>query len=65
MKPTAILTTAMILAASCTHQEGRFDENTSALMARLQDNIDKGVMMYGHQDDLMYGHTWRVDQDEA
>ena len=55
----------MILAASCTHQEGRFDENTSALMARLQDNIDKGVMMYGHQDDLMYGHTWRVDQDEA
>lgn len=65
MKPTAILTTAMILAASCTHQEGRFDENTSALMARLQDNIDKGVMMYGHQDDLMYGHTWRVDQDES
>ena len=65
MTPTAILTTAMILAASCTHQEGRFDENTSALMARLQDNIDKGVMMYGHQDDLMYGHTWRVDQDEA
>ena len=65
MKPTAILTTAMILAASCTHKEGRFDENTSALMARLQDNIDKGVMMYGHQDDLMYGHTWRVDQDEA
>ena len=60
-----MLTTAMILAASCTHQEGRFDENTSALMARLQDNIDKGVMMYGHQDDLMYGHTWRVDQDEA
>lgn len=65
MKPTAILTTALILAASCARQEGRFDEGAAALMAIFQENIDKGVMMYGHQDDLMYGHTWRIDSDET
>lgn len=65
MKTTAILTTALILAASCARQEGRFDDGANALMEHFQANIDKGVMMYGHQDDLMYGHTWRVDQDEA
>lgn len=65
MKPTAILTIAIVLAVSCTAQEGRFDGNATALMDRFQDNISKGVMMYGHQDDLMYGHTWRIDRDET
>ena len=65
MKPTAILTTAIVLAVSCTAQEGRFDGNATALMDRFQDNISKGVMMYGHQDDLLYGHTWRIDRDET
>ena len=53
MKPTAILTTAIVLAVSCIAQEGRFDGNATALMDRFQDNVSKGVMMYGHQDDLM------------
>ncbi|MGM9735836.1 MAG: glycosyl hydrolase, partial [Candidatus Cryptobacteroides sp.] len=65
MKPTAILTTALILAAACTPQESRFDEGASALMDRLQETIDKGVILYGHQDDLMYGHTWKIDEDET
>lgn len=65
MKPTAILATLAILTASCTQQESRFDEGASALMDRMQRNIDNGVVMYGHQDDLMYGHTWKIDENET
>ena len=65
MKPTAILTSAILLAASCTCDEGRFDQHASALMDRLQSTIDSGALTYGHQDDLMYGHTWRIEENET
>lgn len=65
MKPTAILTTAMIVAASCTPLADRYDDGAAALMDRLQATIDDGVIMYGHQDDLMYGHTWKIDENET
>lgn len=31
----------------------------------LTDAADSGVPLYGHQDDLMYGHSWRVTADEC
>ncbi|MBR4826434.1 MAG: beta-mannosidase [Bacteroidales bacterium] len=30
------------------------------LMDRLEESVKSGVIMYGHQDDLVYGHTWQV-----
>ena len=30
------------------------------LAERLQKSVESGVIMYGHQDDLVYGHTWQV-----
>lgn len=65
MKPVTIITAMAITAVSCVQQEGRLDEGASALMDRMQQSIDKGVIMYGHQDDLMYGHTWKIEEGET
>lgn len=51
------------MAVSCT--SGRMDKSASALMNDLQQSIDKGVILYGHQDDLMYGHSWRAAENET
>ncbi|MBP5172085.1 MAG: beta-mannosidase [Bacteroidales bacterium] len=37
------------------------------VLLKLQTIVDNGQVAYGHQDDLMYGHTWNatVDEDHA
>lgn len=36
-----------------------------ALMERLSAQIEDGKIMFGHQDDLMYGHSWKLDDDAS
>ena len=36
-----------------------------ALINYLTDLVEQGEIMYGHQDDLMYGHTWKLAADAA
>lgn len=62
MRHSAILTSIALLAVSCS--TGRLDKNATGLMDRLQQSVDKGTILYGHQDDLMYGHTWKVEDGE-
>ncbi|MCM1177153.1 MAG: glycoside hydrolase family 26 protein [Clostridium sp.] len=33
------------------------------LLGRIESCVEQGRIMYGHQDDLMYGHTWRLAND--
>lgn len=35
------------------------------IMDRLNEAASAGVPLYGHQDDLMYGHSWNVNVDGA
>ena len=32
-----------------------------ALISRLYTQVEAGKIMYGHQDDLMYGHSWKLE----
>ena len=35
------------------------------LMDRLAGLVEDGKIMYGHQDDLLYGHSWKLAEDAA
>lgn len=35
------------------------------LLASLGSAVESGKIMYGHQDDLMYGHSWRLGSDAS
>lgn len=36
-----------------------------ALLLRLTESVSSGKIMYGHQDDLVYGHSWKVEDVEG
>ena len=54
-----IVIAAVLAITSCT--EVRTPAET--LSDRLAGLIDEGKIMYGHQDDLMYGHSWKLADD--
>ena len=33
------------------------------LMGRLEDLVEDGQIMFGHQDDYLYGHSWKIEDD--
>lgn len=35
------------------------------LLSKLAETVAEGRIMYGHQDDLMYGHSWRSGAEET
>ena len=47
---------ALVPVAGCTEKPS----GAELLMERLEASVARGVIMYGHQDDLVYGHTWQV-----
>ena len=56
MKKLSIL--AVLLAAVCCTQPA--DQITTV----LNKAVAEGKVLYGHQDDLMYGHTWNVTEED-
>lgn len=57
---TMIFTVAVLLfAVSCTPKQ----TPAEALIDHLNALIDEGKIMYGHQDDLLYGHSWKLSPD--
>ncbi len=61
-KPNLVLTLALcILAASCG-QTPTGEENST--ISALKQAVIDGKYMYGHQDDLMYGHYWNANEDD-
>ena len=52
-----------MLTAACT-RPGPALTPAEELTARLQAAAEEGTVLYGHQDDLSYGHAWRVDDWE-
>ena len=60
MKRILYLLSSVLVVASCCCQEQTPAEN---LIDRLTDLVEQGKIMYGHQDDLMYGHSWKLADD--
>ena len=57
LKPILAAGLAIVLVASCgsTAQTGR-----TRLLDCLKASAEAGKILYGHQDDLCYGHSWKV-----
>jgi len=72
LKPILIVAAASLLI-SCggrgktvkTRSDFHQNPHADALVDRLFGMIASGKIMYGHQDDLAYGHTWRVEDWSA
>ena len=61
-----MMAVAAIAMTACTAQKQAEPEKTQAqlLIERLDTLVEKGIM-YGHQDDPMYGLTWEYEKDSS
>ena len=66
MKKIMIIAAATLVMIACTAQKQAEPDKTAAqqLLERLDSLQQKGIM-YGHQDDPMYGLTWEYDKDSS
>ena len=55
LKPITIFAAALTLM-SCGRQE-QLPTPADNLISRLESLVDEGKIMFGHQDDYMYGHS--------
>ena len=60
-KTFVLLLAAVLLTASCTEPAA----TPSGIEAALTSAAVAGTPLYGHQDDLMYGHTWNANLGES
>lgn len=62
LKHITILATALAIT-SCSPKESA-QTPAEALIDHLVSLVDEGKIMYGHQDDLLYGHSWKLSPDQ-
>ena len=62
MKRTLMMLAALTLLASCKEES---ETPKEMLVHRLFQYAESGKIAYGHQDDLVYGHAWKVEDPEA
>ena len=53
------------LAACSTGNKKPLETPKDQLVHTLFSHVEKGEILYGHQDDLCYGHAWKVEDWEA
>lgn len=64
MKAKSILMAAALAITACSAPTApKHDAAGTAMLERLQKIFESGNYMYGHQDDLMYGKYWNVNND--
>lgn len=56
------LIAALSVIVSCTDSQKSSQTSSEGLLDRLENLIDEGKIMAGHQDDYMYGHTWKIEE---
>ena len=55
------LAAAAAVLISCVPKAETSTTPAEALINRLKADVEAGKIMYGHQDDLMYGHSWKLE----
>ena len=62
-------TTAIISAAAQAIEEAldrrSAETPADALVGKLSALVEEGKIMYGHQDDYLYGHSWKLEDDAS
>ena len=56
------LCSILLLSISC-NSNTRTADSVDGILSVLKDAAQECVPLYGHQDDLMYGHTWNVTKE--
>ena len=56
---------AMLAMISCGSLQEPAQTLAEGLLSRLETLAGDGKIMYGHQDDLMYGHSWKLEDDAS
>lgn len=64
LKPFSMIAAAIAII-SCGGPKESAQTPADALLDRLSGLVEDGKIMFGHQDDLMYGHSWRLADDAA
>ena len=64
-KRSTFLLVALLLAACSTGSRKPMETPKDQLVHTLFSHVEKGEILYGHQDDLCYGHAWKVEDWEA
>ena len=64
-KSALALATLVALAACSTTNQKPMETPKDQLVHTLFSHEQKGEILYGHQDDLCYGHAWKVEDWEA
>jgi len=65
MKRICIAMMALSLAACSSGNKKPMETPKDLLVHRLFEHVTKGEILYGHQDDLSYGHNWKVEDWES
>ena len=65
LKPILSLALAAFMAACAGPRDNSPETPAESLVGHLQGLVDDGKIMYGHQDDLMYGHSWKLEDDAS
>ena len=63
LKPITLIAAAIAAISCCGSKESEKQTPADALLGRLTALVDEGTIMFGHQDDLMYGHSWKLADD--
>lgn len=63
-KSAAFMALAAVLSACSTGDRSPAETPKDQLVQTLFSYVEKGDILYGHQDDLSYGHTWKVEDWE-
>ena len=57
----SIALAAAAVLISCVPKAETSTTPAEVLINRLKADVEAGKIMYGHQDDLMYGHSWKLE----
>ncbi len=63
LKPILAVASAIAITSCGAQQESQTPAD--ALLDRLTDLVEQNRIMFGHQDDLMYGHSWKLADDAS
>lgn len=59
-----VIAVILSVLTSCADTTGYADTTPAdKLVMRLEMQVEADRIMYGHQDDLMYGHSWKLEDD--
>jgi mannan endo-1,4-beta-mannosidase len=64
-KITMIAVVTLAITACAGQKQAELEKTTAQQLLERLDTLQKKGIMYGHQDDPMYGLTWEYDQDSS